>query len=58
MGRARKSVLDGGELGQKLGRKVVGRKVLVVVRRERVTLKTEGTNPHLASDVDLTVKLN
>lgn len=56
LGRARKSVLDSGELGQKLGRKIVGGKVLVVMRRERVTLETERTDPHLASDVDLTVK--
>lgn len=28
----------------------------MVMRRERVTLETEGTDPHLASDVDLTVK--
>jgi hypothetical protein len=25
------------------------------VRRERVALETEGTDPHLAADVDLTV---
>lgn len=58
MGRTRKGVLDGGELGQKLGRKVVRGKILVIMRRERVTLETEGTNPHFASDVDLAVKLN
>jgi hypothetical protein len=54
-GRARESVLDGRVLWQQLGRQV-GLRDLLVVRRERVTLKTERADPHFAADINLAVK--
>lgn len=52
-GGARESVLDGRVLWQQLGREV-GLRDLLVVGREGVALQTEGTDPHLATDINLT----
>jgi hypothetical protein len=53
LSRSRKGIFDSGVLGQQLGRQVGCRDILVM-RRERVSLKTERTDPEFASDVDLT----
>lgn len=53
LGRSRKGVFDSGVLRQQLGRQVGSRDILVV-RRERVSLKTEWTDPELSTDVNLT----
>jgi len=45
-------VLDGRVSWEQFGRKIVGREFLVV-RREGVSLETEGTDPEFGSDVDL-----
>ena len=53
LGRSRKGIFDSGVLGQQLGGQVGSRDILVV-RRERVSLKTEWTDPELSTDVNLT----
>ena len=47
-----KGVFDGGVFWKELRREVVGGEVLVV-RREGVSLKAEGTDPEFGSDVEL-----
>lgn len=55
LGRAGEGVFDGRVLGQELGREVVGREVFVV-RGEGVALETQGADPELCADVELTAE--
>ena len=52
---AREWVFDGGVFSEKLGWEVGIRNILVV-RRECVALKTKGTYPEFAADIDLAVE--
>lgn len=51
LSRSREGVLDRRVLWKKLGREV-GRRNVLVMRREGVSLQTKGTDPDLASSVD------
>ena len=55
LGGAREGVLNGRVFGEELGWEVGVRDILVV-RRECVALKTKGTYPEFAADVDLAVE--